>query len=385
MTRRQLEPRCAALLGAVALLLAAGCTSASTRPTLDRAFVSETASATIAVLDLDKGLVEQRIEVGLLPHNLVLSPDRQTLYTALAGSQSVAVVDTASATLKATWLTAPVPERRDDGSVIQQHLDRGAFTHTTCYDCHRDGGAKPRYVGARPVGLRLSADGARLYVSHLNSGELVVLDTATGARLAATTLAPVGAVKEPAGLDLLGDELYVSMRATQPTHVPGLVRRLDAQTLAVRGDLPSGANPVEVRAAPALGVALVTRFDSNQLSLVNAGGEAASVTVANGPLGVLGLPGDRALVLGYYSNAVSVVDLHGGPADTWSLTLDGTPLANPTHAALGSDPGLAWVVQSGTDAHLIALDLVARRVVRSLPIDALSYDVAIIPGAASTP
>lgn len=369
------------LVGALALA-ACTCAAPSSKPTLDRAFVSEAATATIAVVDLDEGRVTRRIEVGLLPHNLVLSRDQHTLYTALAGSQAIAVIDTRTQTLRDTWLSAPVPQRRDDGGVIQEHVDRGAFSHTTCYDCHRDGGAKPRYAGARPVALRLSADGTRLYVAHLNSGELAVLDTATGARVAATILSPVGPVREPAGLDILGGELFVTLRATQPSRVPGVIRRLDEKTLAPLGDVPSSANPVEVRTAPSLGMALVTRFDSDQLSEVRAGAETASVTVANGPLGVLVLPGDRALVLGYYSNSVSLVDLVGGVADTWPLSLDGKPLANPTHAALGTDPGVAWVVQSGSNAHLIALDLGGKRVLRSIPINALSFDVAIVPEAA---
>jgi DNA-binding beta-propeller fold protein YncE len=348
--------------------------------THDRGFVSETATGTIAIVNLDEARVEQRIEVGLLPHNLVLSPDGRTLYATVVGSQAIAVIDTRRGALRETWLTAPVPSRRDDGSLIQPHVDTGAFGHTTCYDCHRDGGARPRYVGGRPFALRLSVDGARLFVAHLNTGELAVLDTATGARLAATALAPAGEVKEPASLDLLGDELLVSMRATQPTTVSGLIRRLDPETLAVRGDTPSGANPVELRALPSLGIAAVTRFDSDLLSELDASGEVASVKVANGPLGVTLLGGDRLLVLGYYSNAVSVVDLRRGLADTWALVQDGLPLVNPTHAAVGTESGIAWVVQSGTDARLAAIDLAARRVVRTLPINGLSYDVAIVPG-----
>jgi DNA-binding beta-propeller fold protein YncE len=373
--------RCSTALLTVLVLAACG----PARPGGDRAFVSETATATVAVIDLDQGRVMKRLEVGLLPHNLVLSPDARTLYVSLAGSQAVAVIDTRRAELLGTWLTAPVPGLRADGGVIQPHLDRGAFTHTTCYDCHRDGDARPRYVGGRPVGLRLSADGQRLAVAHLTTAEVAVLDTATGLRVASAVLPPRGEVREPASLDFLGDELLVTMRATQPTQLPGLVRRLDARTLAFRGEQPSGANPVEVRTLPGRGQAAVTRFDADQVSLLDAAGGEAMVTVANGPLGLTPLSGDRLLVLGYYSNSVSVVDLATGLADTWPLTLDGAPLVNPTHAAVGTDPDLAWVVQSGTDGHLLALDLRTRAVLRALPINGLSYDVAVVPGPLLTP
>ena len=369
--------RCAALSSIVAL---AACSAAPAR-TLDRAFVSEANTATIAVVDLDEGRVESRIEVGLLPHNLVLSPDARTLYAVLAGSQAIAVIDTATATLSRTFVTAPVPHTRDDGTVIQPHIDQAAFGHTTCYDCHRDGGAAPRYVGGRPFGLRLSADGTRLFVAHINTGELVVFDPESGARRGAVALAPVGDVKEPTAVDLLGDEALVGMRATQPSRVPGLVRRLDALTLAPRGDIPSGANPVEVRALPALGLALCTRFDSNLVSAVSAAGETATVTVAGGPLGLTPLPDGRVLVLGYYSSSISLLDMARATAQTFAPTRDGLPLDNPTHAAVGTDPDIAWVVQSGTDAHLVALDVAGRRVQRSVPVNGLSYDVAIVRGS----
>lgn len=366
------------------LLSLPGCGPAPPARTFDRAFVSEAATATVAVVDLDRAVVERRIEVGFLPHNLVLSPDGSTLYAVLAGSQAVAVIDTRAATLRGTFLTAPVPRTRDDGTLIQPHLDQDAFSHTTCYDCHKDGGALPRYAGARPLALRLSPDGALLYVAHVNSGELAVLDARTGARQAAVTLAPVGAVKEPTALDLVGEDLVVAMRATQPSPVPGLIRRLDRRTLQPRGaDWPTGTNPVELRALPGGERALVTRFDSNLVSLLDAGGGGPAITVANGPLGVLALGDGKVLVLGYYANAVSLLDPAAGSADTFALTEHGVTLSNPTHAARGSDPGVAWVVASGTQARLAALDLVRRQVLRSLPINGLSYDVAIVAGALS--
>ena len=51
----------------------------------DRVFVSQAGSSTLLVVDGASGATEGRIEVGMLPHNLVLSPDRRTLYVALVG------------------------------------------------------------------------------------------------------------------------------------------------------------------------------------------------------------------------------------------------------------------------------------------------------------
>ena len=100
---------------------------------------------------------------------------------------------------------------------------------------------------------------------------------------------------------------------------------------------------------------------------------------APGPLGLLQLDASRVLALDYYSNAVSFLDLDDGSAQTLPLEHDGLPYANPTHAALASDRQSAWLVSSGTDGHLLQLDLPSRRIVRDVSIDGLSFGVAVVP------
>src|SRR3954454_1411365 len=75
-----------------------GCTSSSFSlppPPADRVFVSQAGSSTVALVNAKSGAIETRIEVGMLPHNLVLSPDRRTLYAVLVGSQAIAEIDVA--------------------------------------------------------------------------------------------------------------------------------------------------------------------------------------------------------------------------------------------------------------------------------------------------
>src|SRR4051812_8518078 len=127
------------------ILALAACTSPAPP---DRIFVSQAGSQTVIAVNAESGAIEARIDVGMLPHNLVVSPDHRTLYVAVVGSQAVAEIDVATAQLRRTMLTAPVPAHREDGSVILEHIDRDAFAHTTCYDCHRPGGAEPKYAGA---------------------------------------------------------------------------------------------------------------------------------------------------------------------------------------------------------------------------------------------
>jgi hypothetical protein len=81
----------------------------------------------------------------------------------------------------------------------------------------------------------------------------------------------------------------------------------------------------------------------------------------------------------YYSNAVSFLDLDAGTAQTLPLQHGGVPYANPTNAALSSDGRSAWIVSSGTDGHLLEVDLPSRAIVRDLSIDGLSFGVAVVP------
>ena len=347
----------------------------------DRVFVSQAGSASIAVVDGASGTVQERIEVGMLPHNLALSPDRRTLYAALVGSQAVAEVDVASSRLRRTMLTAPVPARRPDGTVIQQHADGGAFAHTTCYDCHRPGGAQPKYAGDRPFGLLVSPDGRRLLVSHLRSSDLAVLDLASGAIERTVRLAPAGAATEAVALARLRDEIWVALRPPQPSTLPGALRRLDAATLEPLGEVPTGADPGALLALPDRGRVLVSNFESDSVTEHDGAGTAIRHQAAPGPLGLTALPSGGVLALDYYSNAVSFLDLAARTSRTVPLRRDGAPFANPTNAALSTDGRSAWIVASGTDGHLLQLDLASAAIVRDVPIDGLSFGVALAPGS----
>jgi hypothetical protein len=369
-----------ALLASCLILAACG----ASEPLPDRIFVSQANSANVAVLDAATGMVQARIEVGLLPHDLVVSADQRTLWVAVVGSQAVAELDAATGTLRRMLRTAPVPATRTDGTAIQGHRDRDAFSHDTCYDCHdgTSGSPLPKYPGDRPFGLLLSPGGDRLLVAHLRSADLAEIDLATGRVARTVHLEPTGEAREPVALARLGAEIYVAMRPPQPSTAPGVVRRLDADTLAVVGEVPTGADATALLALPDRGRVLVSNFETDTVSEHDASGVVRTHVAAPGPLGLLALPGGRSVMaLDYYSNALSILDLDGGADQTLPLQLDGARYVNPTHAALSSDGTRAWIVSSGTDGHLVEFDLGQRRILRDVPVDGLSFGVAVVPGS----
>jgi hypothetical protein len=94
----------------------------------------------------------------------------------------------------------------------------------------------------------------------------------------------------------------------------------------------------------------------------------------------LPLPDGRVLALDYYSNAASFLDLDAGTAESVDLAGGPAPCQNPTHAALDAAGRSAWIVCSGPEGRLVALDLERRRVARTVPVAGLSFDITVLPG-----
>jgi len=381
---RLLAARLVCTFAACGLALTAGCAEAgvdvaaqSDAPLL---LVSQAASGTLGVVDPALGRVRKHIEVGQLPHRLLATRDGSRVYAVLVGSQAVAEIDTHTLALRRTFLTAPVPMQREDGSDIAAHAERAAADHTTCFDCHRPGGVKPAIVGERPVGIALSADESKLYVSHIQRGRLSVIELESGRLERSELLPPTASASEAADLARLDDVLVVSMRPTQPSTDPGAVRFLAEATFEPRAEFRAGSDPAALLAVPQRSSVLAAQFETNRIHEFAVEREPRAFTVTPGPLGTALLPGGlRVLSLNYYSNSASLLDLASGEVTQLSLQLEGRTFVNPTHAAISPAGDTAYIVSSGTEGHLLLLDLATLRVRSAISIDGLSFDVVTIP------
>jgi DNA-binding beta-propeller fold protein YncE len=352
-----------------------GCSTAP--PTSHLVLVSQAGSNTVAVIDPVQGKTLQRITVGGLPHRMIASPDGHKVYVVLVGSQAIAELDTRTLEVSRTFLTAPVPERRADGSRIEAHFEQDAFAKSSCFVCHNPGGAKPFIVGERPVGIAFSSDFSRLFVSHIRQGRLSEIDLASGEVVRALNLPPSGSANEAVDVARVKDKLVVAMRPRQPSTEAGAVRWLDEQSWQSLAEAPTGSDPASVLALE--DSALVSNFESNTLSLHAPGARPKSFTVTPGPLGMLAVGEGKILSLNYYSNALSLVDLALDQTQNHKLELAGQVFVNPTHAALSPDGKRAYIVSSGTEGHLVVFDLQRKQVTQAIPVDGLSFDVVVVP------
>lgn len=362
------------LLLAPSLLALAACAPEAESPV----FISLPAADAVARVDPATGEVLSQTQVGMLPHLLQASADGASVYVVLTGSQAVAELDAASGEVKRTFLTAPVPAVREDGSPLPEHTRDGAAAHTTCFACHGRGGrARPAVVGTRPFGMALSADGTRLFVANSKGGTLARIRLSDGALEALVPVAATGEAHEPTSLARLGGSLFLSVLPTLPPKDPGVravVRRLSADGERVLTELPTGANAGELRADEVRGELYVSNFETNTLTRLTAQGEAHGVsTVGNGPLGTLPTGDGALLVANYYDNSLSRVPLEGGDVLTVKLTRGDSTYVNPTHLTLRD--GTLYVLSSGTAGHLLTVDPRTLAVTRAVKVGGLPFDL----------
>ncbi len=143
----------------------------------------------VAELDLEKGTVVRRIPLlqpssatasGSHPTALLLSPDENSLYVALANADAVAVIATASGQVQRIFSTA-LPGQK--------------------------------FAGAVPNALAQSADGRQLFVANAGTNSIAVIDPATAAGSTATPIAAHGFIPTewyPTALAVRGNELLIA-------------------------------------------------------------------------------------------------------------------------------------------------------------------------------
>lgn len=346
-------------------------------------FVSLPAADAIQRIRVSDGAILQQTQVGMLPHNFLRSRDGRSVYVVLVGSQSIAEIDTKRGQVLRTLLTAPVPDKRSDGSVIQGHIDRNAFVHTTCFDCHRGGadGVKPVVVGTRPLGIAWNATGDALLVTNSRSSTLAVIDITSGAITKEISLAPNALAHDPAALAASADRIVVTLRPSQPSFANSVIRVMRANDFSTVSETVVGSNANHVIIDDASRSAYVSDFESNTVTRVPLDdGVASSLTVRNGPLGLRTFDGARLLSANYYQNSLSVVDISSGASTEIPLLIDAINYSNPTHIALSANRNLAYIVSSGTRGHVLEFDLQRLQFTRAFPIGGLPFDIIALPG-----
>lgn len=283
---------------------------------IQRAYVANTASNTVSVIDLGSGAsVAPPIRVGDGPSALVVNPDQRRVYVANSQTNTVSVIDTESHAV----------------------IDTIQLRRT-----------------ARPTGLALTADGSRLYISSPAGDSIFVVNTDTNSQQGL----PISVPGQPAGLvwtDVPDNRLYVV--------TPGAagVTLVNLGVVITRRLIETGPSPAGIALAPEGDTVYVTDLGQSTITVIStrenrvirsfaSGNRPDSVapTADRRRLVVASLATPQATVLNPSDGAVMAVLPTGSSASTARASIN--------RLAVSPD-GLKAVVANEDDDTISLLDL----------------------------
>jgi PQQ-dependent catabolism-associated beta-propeller protein len=207
-------------------------------------FVVNENDSAVSIIDVASGRIVKKIEVGTEPETAVASPDGRWIAVSNETSNDVHLIDTAT---QAVVKKVPVPKnprgvrfsadsRRLFVASEQAHVVSVVSMDTLAVEKSAATG------GSRPVDITLSRDGKRAWVSHGDSGDVRVLDSAT---LDVLATIPVGPRAWWTALTPDGSRLYVTVgRAGEVAVIDTAAARVTSRIPA--GKLPWGITIVDV-------------------------------------------------------------------------------------------------------------------------------------------
>ena len=157
------------------------------------AYITNTDSGTVSVLDTADNTVTASVAVGSGPGGVAVTPDGTRVYVTNRASDTVSVLDTADNTVIATVAVGDVPfgvAVTPDGTRVYVAND-GSGT-VSVLDTADNTVIATVAVGDVPFGVAVTPDGAFVYVANRNSNSVSVIDTADN-----TVIATVGVESDP--------------------------------------------------------------------------------------------------------------------------------------------------------------------------------------------
>jgi PQQ-dependent catabolism-associated beta-propeller protein len=221
-------------------------------------YVANEDANAVSVVDTAAGKVLKTLKVGTEPEGVTTSPDGTRVFVTSESTNEVHVIDTATASVVGTIKTDQRPRAvafTPDGKKAYVTCESGG---TVCVvdtranlitkRIHPPGKNPPaknpgeKTSAPRPMGMALSPNGTRLYVTTGRGGSVVAIDTTTDEITAtADNVAP-----RPWGIGVTADGRTL-FTADGPSND---VTVLDAATLEVETKIPAGQSPWGIAVAP---------------------------------------------------------------------------------------------------------------------------------------
>lgn len=140
------------------------------------AWVSNSGSGTVAVLDLESGALQEPIPTGKNPQGCVMSRDGRTIYVTNNQSNSISIVDVPTRKVKREIATGEGPARvflSSDEKTLLYNLQAGSAMGFADAGSGKETARIP--LPGQPLSLSLSADGKTAYLGIQDSDKIVVV------------------------------------------------------------------------------------------------------------------------------------------------------------------------------------------------------------------
>ncbi len=257
-----------------------GAFGVATDPSVNAAYVTDSAVNSLSVIDAANRTVTATIAVGRRPVGVAVDPATRNVYVTNYDDSSVSVIDPANRTVIATVAVGGHP-----GGVIVD-----PDTHT-CYVTNGDSGsvavidttthavAATVPTGAGPNRVAVDPAAHRVYVTNSGNATVSVIDTSNR-----TVIGTVAIPAHPGGVavDPASHSAYVTNGDNASVTV------IDTATLKVIATIPVGQRPGAVATDPASHTAYVANYNDASVSVIDTTSRAVTgiPSVGNNPLGV---------------------------------------------------------------------------------------------------
>lgn len=247
----------------------------SLSPDESHVYIANTYDNTISAIETATNTVVATIPVGEYPHCLRVSPDGSTVYVANEVSNTITVIGTASYSVVATIPVSVSPVSfifSPDGSlvyVMNRYDDSYSVINTATYTVELTVPA----IGDYPFEACLTPDGKWLYTSNVLSDNVSVINTTTH-----TLVTTIGGLSHPGGICMSpdGKKIYVSNYFNESVSV------INTTSNTIEGTIIVGTNPFGISISPDGERVYVANNGSNDVSVILT---ATNTVLSNVPVG----------------------------------------------------------------------------------------------------
>ena len=246
------------------------------------AYVTNFHSNTVSVIEIATNNVSMTVAVGTNPQDVAITPDGAFAYVTNDGSNTVSVIDTASNTVATTFEvgTNPALVAITPDGVFAYVTNFGSDTVSVIVTATNTIVATIP-VGSQPQCLAITPDGAFVYVENRISNTLSVIATATN-RVVATIPLPAGSYPNGMAITPNGAFIYLSEYGSATVSI------IDTATNTIVGTVVVGSYPCGIAITPDGAFAYVANSGSNTVSVIDTASNivVATITVGTAPVWV---------------------------------------------------------------------------------------------------